>query len=221
MGQDITVTYKATVLADAVPRETNTATVTFTNWPDNEDGTAHPPGTTPPDKVAVYSFPLTITKKDLNDDALLRGACFTVTTTDGKVYGEGNTACTDAQGALTFTGLAGNATYTVTETETPEGYTTGNLARTSFTVRIDAIYDENALDADAVTYTFTGDTTFVSASGGDNSNVTVYNAKQQSDMPFTGGNILTFVGIAGALAVGAAGLTVVGLKKRGREQSAA
>ena len=133
----------------------------------------------------------------------------------GKTYGK---FCSGTDGKILFKGLPGDETYLVTESDAPPGYVRTNLEKTSFNVKIETDYTEESVTT--VTYTFSDlDDTFVNADG--TYKVTVYNAQQQSDMPFTGGNILTFVGIAGALAVGAAGLTVVGLKKRGREQSAA
>lgn len=165
------------------------------------------------------------------------------TTPIGKVQTNGaGTAAFVTDMAGNPKGFAGDAWYLVKETTPPTGYTDLNKKVAQFWVYIDTQLAEKdtQLTGDGKTnpvYYFAGtDTTpsgkpststigsselsksyvFPKANDGDTAtdlDVLVLNAKSASNMPQTGGQILMWFALAGALGLGAATFAVIGVRK--------
>ncbi len=137
VGEDIVITYTATVNENAITRniETNTVTLTYSNNPadDTKTGTAE-------DKVDLYSFNINIDKYNSeNVNKKLSGAEFVLkkTVDDATKYykydetaktvswvddkADATEVVTGADGAAAFNGLEAG-TYTLEETEAPDGF---------------------------------------------------------------------------------------------------
>lgn len=192
-GDVITLTYTATVNEKAVVNvpETNKAKLVYDNFTSVE---------TEPVEVTTFGFDL-LKIGDGDDENPLANVEFTLTNEAGNYYdatadsnprfsaGE-KTAKTDANGEITFAGLA-EGTYTLTETKTNDGY---NLLSGPITVTIDA--EGNA--------TFSGDG--ASALEG---NAVKINNQSGSVLPSTGGIGTTIFYIIGAILVIGAGVVLV------------
>ena len=121
-GQDIVITYSATVNENAVigvEGNPNTVNLTYSNNPQVDTSKE----TTPDDTVITYVVDLVINKTKENGDAL-EGATFEVKDGDGNVVASG---ASDENGVVNLTwtngvGLKDGVTYTITETVVPDGY---------------------------------------------------------------------------------------------------
>lgn len=131
----VVITYTANVNEKAIQRdkETNTATLKYSNNPADSNSTKESPGVT----VDVFSFNIVINKYATgNENTKLEGAKFVLKNTEGKYYKydaaakavtwvDGKSAATkvttDASGAARFDGLQAG-TYSLEETAAPTGY---------------------------------------------------------------------------------------------------
>ena len=192
-GGTITLTYTATVNEKAVVNvpETNKAKLEYDNFTSVE---------TEPVEVTTFGFDL-LKIGDGDDENPLANVEFTLTNGAGNYYdatadsnprfsaGE-KTAKTDANGEITFAGLA-EGTYTLTETKTNDGY---NLLSGPITVTIDA--EGNA--------TFSGDG--ATALEG---NAVEINNQSGAVLPSTGGIGTTIFYVVGTILVIGAGVVLV------------
>ena len=188
-GKTIVVTYKAVVNSEAIGNDVSNKLV-------KNDGSY--------DTVTTKLFSFSFSKSD-NDNNALAGATFKLSVADGQtgvlptMNGQeyGTTQISGGNGNVTFSGLKAG-TYTVTETQAPQGYM--NTFLPSFTVTI----DEN------------GEATFGEDAFGlvNTSEKTVKNIKSITQLPLTGAAGTTLFTIV-ALLVAGAGVTVA-VKSRQR-----
>ena len=196
IGTQIVATYKVVINTDALANQvTNTVTV------NNNDSTATD-STTNDDFNEPASFEFT--KYQSDGTTVLAGAKFTVTkdemqlgftkADDGSyVYGqtaEPTTLETPESGKVTVKGL-GAGTYTVAETDAPEGYL--NLGLPSFTVTVNA--------DGTVEYTEDSDAFDLVAIAG--TTVSVKNVKSVTQLPLTGAAGTALFTVLGLLIAGA------------------
>ena len=222
VGDEIVVTYSAKLNSDALTvggHTYNDVKITYSNDPYTTST-----NTTDSDVVHVYTYTVNFTKKNTAGETL-EGAKFVLksgnqfvkyVTVDGKTeiqlvntQADATVMTSDANGAFAFEGLKAG-TYTLVETEAPEGYQVPNFDGFTFTIT-----DEFNNDGTLKTVTFTYDNTeeiakgFVTATTSSTSTtlaVEVLNAKE-GYLPTTGGmgtKIFTAVGIVVMLAAGVA-----------------
>lgn len=199
IGKQIVATYEVVINTDALSNEvTNTVTV------NNNDSTATD-STTNDDFNEPASFEFT--KYQSDGTTVLAGAKFTVTkgekqlgftkSDDGSyVYdptAEPTTLKTPESGKVTVKGL-GAGTYTVTETDAPEGYL--DLGLPSFTVTVNA--------NGTVKYTEASDVFDLVAIAG--TTVSVKNVKSITQLPMTGAAGTALFTVLGLLIAGAGAL---------------
>ena len=199
IGKQIVATYEVVINTDALSNEvTNTVTV------NNNDSTATD-STTNDDFNEPASFEFT--KYQSDGTTVLAGAKFTVTkgekqlgftkSDDGSyVYdptAEPTTLETPESGKVTVKGL-GAGTYTVTETDAPEGYL--DLGLPSFTVTVNA--------DGTVKYTEASDAFDLVAIAG--TTVSVKNVKSITQLPLTGAAGTMLFTVLGLLIAGAGAL---------------
>ena len=212
-GTKVTVTYKATLDADAVLGSTgnpNTADLEYSNNPNNTgDGTTKPEetGKTPEDKNIVFTYKVTANKVNENQQPL-EGAEFELLKkakdrswiSKGKLTGTG-----DNQNVFEWKGLD-DGDYKIVETKTPSGYNT--IDPIEFTITA-----EHEIDS--------ADPKLTSLSGGDvfTGNVTtgavsanIVN-KSGSTLPETGGIGTTVFYVIGGMLMAAAAVLLI-TKKR-------
>ena len=230
-GKSIVVTYSAKLNENAginFDANTNTATLTYTNNPDGDTKEVK-------DRTYTYTFGIdaklngsseekwnTTTEELIKGEKVkeetasetkdvfkaLAGATFTLTskTTPAKVY----TATSDADGALTFTGLDAGS-YTLVETKAPQGYSVNTA---EIPVVISAEYNtDGTLKSYSITVngkatstyeaTYAGDTIVNKTitnlvQGKDNETSQILNTKLV-DLPSTGGIGTTIFTVAGSL----------------------
>ena len=234
VGDTITLTYYAKVNSDAIDTDTaghtlNEVKLKYSNDPYNTQSHKE----TPPDVVHVYTYTVDFTKKNTSDEKL-EGAKFVLKsgnkfvkyiTENGKTeielvdtQEEATVVTSDANGEFSFEGLK-EGTYTLVETEAPEGYQVPNFDGFTFTIT-PTLNNDGTLN----TFTFTYDNTeeiakgFVTATvtsdvGSTTVAVEVLNAKE-GFLPSTGGTgtkIFTTVGIV--VMIVAAGALVYRNKK--------
>ena len=187
-GKTIVVTYKAEVNSEAAGEVNNKLVKNDSSYA----------------TVSTKLFSFNFLKRD-NDNNVLAGAIFKLSVADGQtgvlptLNGReyGTSQASDKNGNVTFSGLKAG-TYTVTETQAPQGYM--NTFLPSFTVTI----DEN------------GEATFGKDAFGlvDTSEKTVKNVKSIAQLPLTGAAGTTLFTVV-ALLVAGAGVTVA-VKSRQR-----
>lgn len=119
----VKVTYDAKVVAEGLltanTGNPNVVHLEFSNDPYN-DGEGHR-GTTPEDKVTVFSFKVVVNKTDKAGNAL-KGAKFTLQIQDGEAWKDVYTDIGDGGTTeFTFTGLD-SGTYKLIESTVPDGY---------------------------------------------------------------------------------------------------
>lgn len=208
----VVITYTATVNEKAIQRdkETNTATLKYSNNPadenSSEDSTV---------KVDVFSFNIVINKYATgNESTKLEGAKFVLKNNEGKYYKCGDAKAvtwvenktdatevsTDANGAARFDGLQAS-TYSLEETAAPTGYN-------QLTEDITIVLDKNGsatIDGNA-------------SNPGDAHSLTTGVANSTGTaLPETGGTgILIFVAL-GTLAVICSGVFLVTNKRMSKE----
>ena len=213
-GYKVVVEYTA-VLSDTAFTGTagndNSVKLTYTNDP-NFDGTGtHTTGTTPEDKVVVFTYKLIVNKVDQDDKALV-GAGFTLykydadATTEDKWVAVGKEITGSELTQFTWQGLD-DGNYKLVETTTPAGYNT--IDPIEFTIT--ATHETDSLDPKLteLSTTFT-DATADKAAG--SITASVQNQKGTT-LPTTGGMGTTmFYIIGGAMVLAAVVLLVT--KKR-------
>ncbi|MGN0254415.1 MAG: isopeptide-forming domain-containing fimbrial protein [Chordicoccus sp.] len=146
----IYVYYKAKLTDKAVigsAGNPNTVKLTYSNTPSStQTGDTVPTNDTPTDKVTVFTFKFVANKVDGNNNAL-KGAGFTLYKEDAS--GNYNTVSTIAAGdntTFTFSGLD-SGTYKLSETTTPDGYSTADDVIFTITATYDTTSDDPQLTA--------------------------------------------------------------------------
>lgn len=238
--QYVIVSYSAKLNDKAVigkPGNVNEAVLTYANKPDQSgQGEGQPHGTTPEDKVIVFTYGLDVTKYDAADknkaDAektklknaefkLFRGTGENVeyvqVDANNKVAGwtkteaDGSILRSDGNGNFKVTGLD-DGNYTLKETKAPAGY---NLPANGFSVVLTAATanDQSWDDGDAAK-ALTGLAVSVGDSNGTvdtttgTGSIAVYNTKGSS-LPSTGGMGTVLLYVAGIAVFALAGATLV------------
>lgn len=209
----VVITYTATVNENAIQRdkETNTATLKYSNDPANKDSFKESSV-----EVNVFSFNIVINKYAKgNENTKLEGAKFVLKNAENKYYkydaatkavtwvddkSAATEVSTDANGAARFDGLQAG-TYSLEETVAPAGYN-------QLTKDITIVLDKNG------SATIDG---AASAPGADHSLTTGVANSTGTLLPETGGaGIVTFVAL-GALAVICSGVFLVTNKRMSKE----
>lgn len=213
IDKPVVITYTATVNEKAIQsdKETNTATLKYSNDPANKDSFKESSV-----KVEVFSFNIVINKYATgNENTKLEGAKFVLKNNDGKYYkcdtatkavswvddkSAATEVSTDANGAARFDGLQAG-TYSLEETVAPAGYN-------QLTKDITIVLDKNG------SATIDG---AASAPGADHSLTTGVANSTGTVLPETGGTgIVIFVAL-GALAVICSGVFLVTNKRMSKE----
>ena len=213
IDKPVVITYTATVNEKAIQsdKETNTATLKYSNDPANKDSFKESSV-----KVEVFSFNIVINKYATgNENTKLEGAKFVLKNNDGKYYkcdtatkavswvddkSAATEVSTDANGAACFDGLQAG-TYSLEETVAPAGYN-------QLTKDITIVLDKNG------SATIDG---AASAPGADHSLTTGVANSTGTVLPETGGTgIVIFVAL-GALAVICSGVFLVTNKRMSKE----
>lgn len=151
-GEDITVTYTATVNDNAVEVAVDNPNNAEVNFSTNPDGSGE--GSSTPSIVHTYTFGFEVNKVD-DESRPLAGAVFELQDADGNAIslikdgtayrpaldseGGDTQVTTDATGVLAFKGLA-EGTYKLVEVKAPDGY---NKLSKPVTITIKAEYSEN------------------------------------------------------------------------------
>lgn len=209
----VVITYTATVNEKAIQsdKETNTATLKYSNDPANKDSFKESSV-----EVNVFSFNIVINKYAKgNENTKLEGAKFVLKNAENKYYkydaatkavtrvddkSAATEVSTDANGAARFDGLQAG-TYSLEETVAPSGYN-------QLTKDITIVLDKNG------SATIDG---AASAPGADHSLTTGVANSTGTLLPETGGaGIVTFVAL-GALAVICSGVFLVTNKRMSKE----
>lgn len=233
IGQDIEITYTATVTDDAVVViSENKATLDYSNDPSNPEGTG-----TREDEEKLYSAKIVIDKYDSETNVKLEGAKFvlykdvtttpetgeadesTAAPTTTRLYyhydetakevkwvaeiGDATVVTTNNQGVAEFKGLE-DGTYYLRETEAPAGY---NLATNDTRVIIEKTNGDAALEAtdEAAVATLLTNTAKVPNSTG-------------PELPGTGGIGTTIFYIVGSILVAGAVVVLIAKKRMGAEK---
>lgn len=213
IDKPVVITYTATVNEKAIQsdKETNTATLKYSNDPANKDSFKESSV-----KVEVFSFNIVINKYATgNENTKLEGAKFVLKNNDGKYYkcdtatkavswvddkSAATEVSTDANGAARFDGLQAG-TYSLEETVAPAGY---NQLTKDITIVLDKNGSATIDDA-------------ASAPGADHSLTTGVANSTGTVLPETGGTgIVIFVAL-GALAVICSGVFLVTNKRMSKE----
>lgn len=213
IDKPVVITYTATVNEKAIQsdKETNTATLKYSNDPANKDSFKESSV-----KVEVFSFNIVINKYATgNENTKLEGAKFVLKNNDGKYYkcdtatkavswvddkSAATEVSTDANGAARFDGLQAG-TYSLEETVAPAGYN-------QLTKDITIVLDKNG------SATIDG---AASAPGADHSLTTGVANSTGTVLPETGGTgIVIFVAL-GALAVICSSVFLVTNKRMSKE----
>lgn len=216
----VTVTYDATVTADAATAAANNTVNIYYNHVSGatSDGEEVTTPSDPP-KTTTYTYKFQLNKTDGKDS--LAGAQFELSDSNGNTVtfienganyrvaktGETGTTTTIDMTTNTTVEILGldNDTYTLTETKAPDGYT---LA--SDTIILAADSDESGNKLVRVNGTY-GD------NGGDAGNVTVVN-KAGSLLPSTGGIGTTIFYVLGALLIIGAGVVLIARRRMNSNQ---
>ncbi|MBQ7638474.1 MAG: SpaH/EbpB family LPXTG-anchored major pilin, partial [Clostridia bacterium] len=230
LDQSVTITYTATVNANAIVNsaDTNSAILEYSNDP-NDSTSFH---TTPPEEVKVYTLNVDISKKDSADQTIaLAGASFilyeerTENNATVKYYyqQDSNTKAvswttnkanakvftTPASGQVSFEGLDLNGAtgnYFIEETAAPLGY---NLPTAAFPV----VITKNVAQNGDVTFTATVSAQNATVDGTDQSvQATILNEKGQL-LPETGGIGTTVFYVLGIAMIFAAAVLVINKRR--------
>jgi len=211
-GTKVTVTYKATLDADAVLGSTgnpNTADLEYSNNPNNTgDGTTKPndTGKTPEDKNIVFTYKVTVNKVKENQQPL-KGAEFELfkkAKNGDWISKEKRTGTGDNKNVFEWKGLD-DGDYKIVETKTPSGYNTIDPIEFTITAEHDTISDNPELKTLSGNV-FTGDATTGAISA------TIVN-KSGSTLPETGGIGTTVFYVIGGMLMAAAAVLLI-TKKR-------
>lgn len=213
IDKPVVITYTATVNEKAIQsdKETNTATLKYSNDPANKDSFKESSV-----KVEVFSFNIVINKYATgNENTKLEGAKFVLKNNDGKYYkcdtatkavswvddkSAATEVSTDANGAARFDGLQAG-TYSLEETVAPAGYN-------QLTKDITIVLDKNG------SATIDG---AASAPGADHSLTTGVANSTGTVLPETGGTGIVIFVAPGALAVICSGVFLVTNKRMSKE----
>lgn len=213
IDKPVVITYTATVNEKAIQsdKETNTATLKYSNDPANKDSFKESSV-----KVEVFSFNIVINKYATgNENTKLEGAKFVLKNNDGKYYkcdtatkavswvddkSAATEVSTDANGAARFDGLQAG-TYSLEETVAPAGYN-------QLTKDITIVLDKNG------SATIDG---AASAPGADHSLTTGVANSTGTVLPETGGTGIVIFVAMGALAVICSGVFLVTNKRMSKE----
>ena len=202
----IVVEYTATLNEQAVIAGVGNPNEAHLEFSNNPNGTGT--GTTPTDKVTVFTFELVANKVDGdNSNAALTGAQFTLkkkkadsSYEDVKTLGADGTLS-----AFTFTGLAAGD-YRLVEDTAPKGY--NSIQPIDF--KVVAVYDKDSADPKLTSLTVEGtnaDATFTVNKNGQGADATFTNITTQvvnhkgSTLPSTGGIGTTMFYVIGAILV--------------------
>ena len=228
--QYVLVSYFAKLNASAeigLPGNVNKADLTYSNKPDQSgSGDSDNTGTTPEDKVIVFTYGLDTTKVDAaNPNTKLTGAEFKLqnaankwaTIANGKITGwvdnkdDGSVLQSGADGRFKVEGLD-DSKYTLVETKAPAGY---NLPTNGFSVVLTATTNNGQTWDGTPATALTGITATVdngTAQNGDTSTglvgITIANTKGSS-LPSTGGMGTVLLYVAGIAVFVLAGATLV------------
>ena len=212
-GTKVTVTYKATLDADAVLGSTgnpNTADLEYSNNPNNTgDGTTKPndTGKTPEDKNIVFTYKVTVNKVKENKQPL-KGAEFELSkkAKDGSWISKGKlTGTGDDQNVFEWKGLD-DGDYKIEETTTPSGYNTIDPIEFTITAEHEIDSADPKLTSLSGGDVFTGNVTTGAVSA------TIVN-KSGSTLPETGGIGTTVFYVIGGMLMAAAAVLLI-TKKR-------
>ena len=211
IDKPVVITYTATVNEKAIQsdKETNTATLKYSNDPANKDSFKESSV-----KVEVFSFNIVINKYAAgNENTKLAGAKFVLKNNEGKYYkydaakvtwvdakADATEVITGADGAARFDGLQAG-TYSLEETVAPAGYN-------QLTKDITIVLDKNG------SATIDG---AASAPGADHSLTTGVANSTGTVLPETGGTGTVIFVALGALAVICAGVFLVTNKRMSKE----
>lgn len=212
-GTKVTVTYKATLDADAVLGSTgnpNTADLEYSNNPNNTgDGKTKPndTGKTPEDKNIVFTYKVTVNKVKENQQPL-EGAEFELSkkAKDGSWISKGKlTGTGDDQNVFEWKGLD-DGDYKIVETKTPSGYNTIDPIEFTITAKHEDKADDPKLTSLSGGKLSTGDVT----TGAISANIV---NKSGSTLPETGGIGTTVFYVIGGMLMAAAAVLLI-TKKR-------
>ncbi|WP_461874534.1 isopeptide-forming domain-containing fimbrial protein [Fusicatenibacter sp.] len=212
-GTEVTVTYKATLDADAALGSTgnpNTADLEYSNNPNNTgNGTTKPndTGKTPKDKNIVFTYKVTVNKVKENTQPL-KGAEFELSkkAKDGSWISKGKlTGTGDDQNVFEWKGLD-DGDYKIVETTTPSGYNTIDPIEFTITAEHEDKADDPKLTSLSGGKLSTGDVTTGAISA------TIVN-KSGSTLPETGGIGTTVFYVIGGMLMAAAAVLLI-TKKR-------
>lgn len=208
----IRVEYEATLNKNAVigsEGNPNKMYMDFSNNPNSTQGGEK--GTTPEDKVIVFTYKAIVNKKDSANNPLT-GAEFTLyKKVNGNYEPVTKVLATENDGTtFTFTGLD-DGEYKLVETKTPENYNTMD----EIEFKIEADHDETSDDPQLNTLTgnkLTGEVLFTTNTAEGTLETNVKNYKG-SELPDTGGMGTTVLYAAGTLMILAAAAFLVMKKK--------
>ena len=212
-GTKVTVTYNATLDADAVLGSTgnpNTADLEYSNNPNNTgDGKTKPndTGKTPEDKNIVFTYKVTVNKVKENQQPL-EGAEFELSkkAKDGSWISKGKlTGTGDDQNVFEWKGLD-DGDYKIVETKTPSGYNTIDPIEFTITAKHEDKADDPKLTSLSGGKLSTGDVT----TGAISANIV---NKSGSTLPETGGIGTTVFYVIGGMLMAAAAILLI-TKKR-------
>jgi fimbrial isopeptide formation D2 family protein/LPXTG-motif cell wall-anchored protein len=216
----IVVEYNATLNENAQigsAGNPNYVSLTYSNNPNNAGEGEDTTGTTPEDKVVVFTYKLTVNKTDDAGDAL-SGAAFKLEKwipddkeADGGKYVESKTATLSNNDAtFTFSGIDAGK-YKLSETTTPAGYNTAN----DIIFTITATYSTNAIDPKLTGLSTDQEAVAAVVNSGSVTGelkTSVINAKGGT-LPSTGGMGTTLFTVCGVILMGGAAILLVTRKR--------
>ena len=209
-SSEIKITYTATLNENAViggAGNPNTVSATYSNNPNSDmDGSTDDTGTTPEDKVVVFTYNVIIDKVDENSNALTGAEFKLEKNVDGNWTEITRLTVDQAGDTFTFSGLD-DGDYKLSETTTPGGYNTINPV--VFT--ISATHDATADNPTITELTSTLDGAVADKDAGTIAGE-IMNQKGSS-LPSTGGIGRTIFFVSGGILVAVAGIILI-IKKR-------